>query len=141
MELPNTNTALTYGSAPRPPLAAEPGFPLSADIHQPEHQASQLGSSKEAASLKHAPLFSFLGRRLVFEPSAHVPEEDILPTHRTDAPRAEMLPKRTASCQLLLTLVLWDRPWLRNELPSLVAPSHDASQQDWWFLLRGCPHM
>lgn len=57
MELPNTNTALTYGSAPRPPLAAEPGFPLSADIHQPEHQASQLGSSKEAASLKHAPVF------------------------------------------------------------------------------------
>lgn len=141
MELPNTNTALTYGSAPRPPLAAEPGFPPSADTHQPEHQASQLGSREEAASLKHAPLFSFPDRRLVFEPSAHVPEEDILPTHRTDAPWAEKLPKQTVSCQLLLTLVLWDHPWLRNELSALVAPSHDASQQDWGFLLRGCPNV
>lgn len=26
------------------------------------------------------------------------------------------------------------------ESSALLAPSDDASQQDWWFLLRGCPH-
>lgn len=119
MELPNTNIALTYSTAPRPPLAhglgAEPSFPPRSDTHQPQHQASQLGSSKEAASLKHPPLFSFPDRRLVFEPSAHIPEEDILLTHRTDAPRVGMLPKQTAPCQHLLTLVLWGHLWLSRQ--------------------------
>jgi len=143
MELPNTSIALTYSTAPRPPLArrfaAEPSFPPSSDTHQPEHQASQLGSSKEAASLKRPPLFPFLDRRLLFEPSAHVPQEDILLTHRIDAPWAGMLPKQTAPCQHLLTLVLRGHPWLKNESSALLAPSDDASQQDWWFLIRGCP--
>lgn len=50
-----------------------------------------------------------------------------------------MLPKQTALRQHLLTLVLWGHPWLRSELSALLAPSDDASQQDPWFLLRGCP--